>query len=292
MNSRRRRTLLALLLVVPATTGAAWSAIRPSNERVWIPEQRMMPAAEIDGHVARISGVRDFRYTARDRFTPGYYDRTYDLEKLTSVWFVLTPFSKTWRGPAHSFVTFGFADSQFVSISVEARREPGEVYGPALGLFKQFELIYVIGDERDLIGQRAAFGDYPVYLYPIRAKPERIRQMFVEMLDRANTLRTAPEFYNTLTNNCTSNVIAHVNHVAPHEIPSGWKTILPGYTDEVAMQLGLIDTDLDIAHARERYRVNDAARRSLGEPDFSLRVRQVALEAVSQPSRSGVVDHQ
>ena len=155
------------------------------------------------------------------RFTPAYDDRAYDLDKLESVWFIVTPFSTHWRGPAHTFVSFGFSDSQYVAISVEARREPGESYGPLTGLFKQFELIYVIGDERDLIGSRAAYGGYDVYLYPIRTTRERIRALFLEMLARSNALATQPEFYNTLTNNCTSNVVDHVNHIAPRRVPRG-----------------------------------------------------------------------
>jgi hypothetical protein len=239
-----------------------------------VTQQAVLPAAHIDGHLAHVQGVRNLQYTAEDKFTPAYYDRTYDLDKLVSASFIVTPFSESWRGPAHTFVTFGFADSQFVSISVEARREPGEAYGPLTGLFKRYELIYVIGDERDLIGQRASFGIAPVYLYPIRAPHERIRAVFVEMLQRADSLRAHPEFYNTLTNNCTSNVIAHVNHVASRRIPSGIKTILPGYSDEVAHELGLIDTDLDIAHARERFRINDRARRYAQDPLFSYRIRE------------------
>ena len=270
----RRRTIGVVLALSLAASTLAWSTIHPRNDRAWVPEQAVLPEATFDGDLVRVRGVRNFTYSAPGRFTPAHDERTYDLDRLTSVWFVLTPFSTTWRGPAHSFVTFGFADSQFVSISVEARRETGEEYGPLTGLFKRYELVYVVGDERDLIGQRAAFGDYPVYLYPIRAPRERIREVFVEMLTRANALRERPEFYNTLTNNCTSNVVRHVNHVAPRTVPGGPKTILPGYTDEVALRLGLIDTELDLAAARERFRINDAARRHAGDPAFSLRIRE------------------
>ena len=270
----RRRTAAVVLSLAVAGASIAWSTVRPSNARPWATEQAVLPAVEIAGSRAHVRGVRDFAYTAPGRFTPRYDDRTYDLDKLTGVWFVLTPFSRAWRGPAHSFVTFGFADSQFVSISVEARRERGEEYGPLTGLFKRFELVYVIGDERDLIGQRAIHGAYPVYLYPIRAPRERIREVFVEMLARADALRERPEFYNTLTNNCTSNVVRHVNHVAPRTVPGGPKTILPGYTDEVAHRLGLIDTELDMAAARERFRINERARQYADDPGFSLRIRE------------------
>ncbi|MGH7677850.1 MAG: DUF4105 domain-containing protein, partial [Gemmatimonadaceae bacterium] len=134
--------------------------------------------------------------------------------------------------------------------------------------------IYVVGDERDLIGQRAAYSTDRVYLYPIKATPEKMRAMFVAMLERANKLRTEPEFYNTLTNNCTSNVVSHVNEVAPRTVPSGIKTILPGYTDEVAHRLGLIDSGLDIVGARERFLINERAKRFIGDRGFSFRIRQ------------------
>jgi hypothetical protein len=276
MNPRvRRYALIAAVLASPAVL-LAWTSTRPRNDRTWIEEQAVMPEAVIDSNTVSIRNVRSFTYTARHAFTTRYAERSYDLDKLVSVWYVLTPFSREWRGPAHSFVSFGFSDSQFVAISVEARREPGETYSGVKGLFKRFELMYVIGDERDLIGQRAAFSDDRVYLYPIRAKPERMRHMFIAMLERANQLRLQPEFYNTLTNNCTSNVVRHVNQVAPRTVPAGIKTILPGYTDEVAFRLGLIATDLDLPQTRERYQVNDRAKRFINDPAFSFRIRENA----------------
>ena len=270
---RRGRYWLAGVLAACVGAAAWWVTIRPRADRVWIPEQAIAPSADVQGNRVRVTGIRSFNYTARSEFEPEYLDRTYDLDSLVSVWYVLTPFSDNWRGPAHSFVSFGFADSQFVSISVEARREPGETYDVVKGLFKRFELVYVIGDERDLIGQRAAFGTDRVYLYPIRTTPEKMRAMFLSMVTRANHLRERPEFYNTLTNNCTSNVVAHVNQISPRKVPSGIKTILPGYSDEVALRLGLIDTRLDLARARERFYINDRARRFFNDSAFSYRIR-------------------
>jgi hypothetical protein len=273
--TRRVLTRAALGILAITAAGAIWlGTLDPRGDRTWIPEQAVLAEASIDRGVARIHNVRDFTYTARQDFTVKYADRTYDLDKLTSVWYVLTPFNEGWRGPAHSFVSFGFADSQFVAISVEARREPGETYDAFTGLFRRFELMYVVGDERDLIGQRAAFSDERVYLYPIKASPERMRFMFVSMLERANQLRQRPEFYNTLTNNCTSNVVAHVNRIVPNAVPAGYKTMMPGYTDEVAMRLGLIDTELEIEKARERFQINERARKYITDPWFSLRIRE------------------
>jgi hypothetical protein len=273
LRKRWRAGAAAFLLAAVAFGAAALSSAEPSAERDWIPQQAVLPSVTFDDETVHIRNVRNFSYTAESDFTPGYYDRSYDLSKLESAWFVLTPFYGWWRGPGHTLVSFGFSDSTFLAISVEARRENGEEYGPLKGLFRKYELMYVIGDERDLIGLRGRFGTYPVYLYPIRGEPARMRQVLVEMLTRAEQLREQPEFYNTLTNNCTSNVVMHVNGVAPGRVPGGIKTILPGYTDDVAHRLGLLDTDLELETARERFAVNERARKYHDDPLFSWRIR-------------------
>ena len=278
MKSSRVRILLGVITIAVVALAVRLALLHPSSDRRWAPEHAVMPHAAIRGDSVRIHNVRNFSYASDTVFTPRYEDRAYDLSTLESVWFIVTPFSRKWRGPAHTFVSFGFADSQFVSISVEARREPGEQYAVLTGLFKRFELIYVIGDERDLIGSRTAFADYDVYVYPVRAPRHKIRALFVEMLERTNGLRANPEFYNTVSNNCTSNVVAHVNSVAPGKVPHGLKTILPGYSDEVAYRLGLIDTSITLAEARSRFRVNDRAKRFAGRADFSARIRDIVSE--------------
>jgi uncharacterized protein DUF4105 len=266
------RLVLIAIAGAIAAGGTVLALRQPSNDRIWAVDQRLLPSAEVDGHVVRVHNVRNFRWGG-DSVVRAYEDRVYDLDKLESVWFVLTTFSKSWRGPAHTFVSFGFADSQYVGISVEARREPGEVYGPLPGLFRRFELMYIAADERDLIVKRAVYENDPVYVYPIRAPREKIRQLFVDMLARANELRRTPEFYNTLTNNCTSVLVSHVNQVTPGRIPHGLKTILPGYSDDVALSLGLIDSPLDLEAVRAKYRVNERAKQWERAADFSVRIR-------------------
>jgi len=265
------------MAAVGVLTAAALSPIHPRADRVWAADHAAMPTSRFDGHLVHVHQVRNFSHPAAGRFVAAYDDRTYDLDRLESVWFVLVPFGTTWRGPAHSFVSFGFrGDSthkpDYVAISVEARREPGEHYSALLGMLKRFELLYVVGDERDLIVQRAMGGD-DVYLYPVHTTPDKMRRMFVEMLERANTLQRQPEFYNTLTNNCTSNLVDHVNAITPHKVPQGIKTILPGYSDEVAYAIGLIDTPLPLEEARRRFYITKIARAAADSPDFSTRIR-------------------
>jgi hypothetical protein len=134
--------------------------------------------------------------------------------------------------------------------------------------------MYVVGDERDLIQLRTNHRRDPVYLYPVRAPRERIEQMFVSMLRRANHLRQEPEHYNTLTNTCTTNIVRHVNELVPGRVPWSYKVLLPGYSDELAYELGLIDTELPFAAAKQHFRIDDDALRAAGRDDFSRRIRQ------------------
>jgi hypothetical protein len=247
--------------------------LTPSHDRRWAVDQSVLPFVEFEGDLAHVHGVRNFRWTSATTFTPAWEDRSYDLRQVASAWYVLVPFSRRWRGPAHAFVTFGFDDGRYLAISVEARREEGETYGVIKGLLRRFELIYVIGDERDLIGRRAVFDGSDVYLYPIRARREAVRAVFRGMLERADRIHATPEFYNTITNNCTLNLVRHVNQLVPRRIPSSWRIAVPGYSDEVIHRLGLIDSTGTLDEVREQFRINNRARAALDAPDFSSRIR-------------------
>lgn len=246
---------------------------RPTHDRAWRPEQALLPRVAMENGLVHVSNVRDFTFRSATDFTPAYRDRTYDLDKLQRVWFVLSPFNRNWRGPAHSFLSFEFSDGQYVSVSVEARREAGEKYSIWKGALRQFELMYVIGEERDIIGVRAVTQDDPVYLYPARATPEQARALFTAMLRRASDIERRPMFYNTFTNNCTTNILDPVNQLLDNDIPISLGVVLPGYSDKLAYERGLIDTDLPLEEARKRFEINDRARAAIHAPDFSVRIR-------------------
>lgn len=269
-----KRTMLWLLGAILVGLVATWALLTPSHDRDWSPEQNTLPSALFTDDSVRITGVRNFAWAGGTAFTPGWDERSYRLDQVATAWYVLAPFSSNWRGPAHSFVSFGFDDGRYLAVSVEARREQGESYGILTGMLRRFELIYVVGDERDLIGRRAASGTDEIYLYPIRADRAAVRAMLTGMLERANQLRDHPEFYNTLTNNCTSNLVHQVNQIAPGKIPASWRIALPGYSDEVVYSLGLMDSTLTLAQAREHFLVTQKARAALGQQDFSEQIRQ------------------
>jgi hypothetical protein len=264
--------LIALALLV-AVASVIYASIRPRTDRVWSPDMAVMPAAVFDGDRVHITGIRNTSYETTERYTVAHYDRTFDLNRLESVWYLVEPFSGM-KGPAHTLVSFGFGGGEYLAISVELRREPGEHFSPLKGVLKQYELMYVVADERDVIRLRTNYRHDDVYLYPVRATPEQRRQMFVSMLRRANELRERPEFYNTLTNTCTTNIVRHVNEIAPRKVPLSYKVLLPGYSDQLAYDIGLLDTDLPFAEARKRYHINDRAARYAGSPDFSDLIRR------------------
>ena len=274
---RWRRVRLVLLAMASLGVGAllGWrGTLRPSDARAWSAVQARAPEVAFADSLVHVRNVRDFDFRTADDFTPRWRERTYNLNRLDRAWLVLSPFDPNWRGPAHAFLSFGFSDGTYVTVSVEARRESGETYGMAKGLLRQFELMYVVAEERDAIGLRAvAWGD-PVHLYPIRADPAAIRAVFAGMMRRADALRTAPEFYHTFSNNCTTNILDAVNAVAARRIPYGPRILLPGYLDEVAYARGLIDTDLPLEDARAAFRVNERARAAWAAGDFSRAIRE------------------
>ena len=270
---RSRRAILAPTFVVLAALGA-WSSVRPSNDREWTVGLDVLPYATFDGDVATIEGVRNFRWRSLEDFDPRYETRTYDLSRVTSLWYCLSVFDPDgWRGPAHSLLSFGFDDGRYLAVSVEARKEPGEDYSVYRGMAKRFELMYVIGDERDLIANRAALRPDSVNLYPIRATPEAIAAILRDILEAANRLHERPEFYHTITNNCTTRLRDHVNAVVPGLVPAGWRVVLPGYSDELLERLDLIAADLTLEEARVAFDIKATATAAVGEAAFSARIR-------------------
>jgi hypothetical protein len=250
-----------------------WGLQRPSNRRDWMPDNARTARAELSGDRVLIHNVRNTDYATVDRYTVRWEDRAYDLRQVERAWFLVEPFSKDWRGPAHTLVSFQFAGGQFLAVSAEIRKEKGETFSPLKGLLRRFEMTYVVADERDVVRLRTNFRRDPVYLYPVRATPAQARAMLVDMLQRANELADHPEWYNTLTNTCTTSIVRHVNRIAPKKVPFSYKVLFPGYSDRLAYDLGLIDTDLPFEQARERFHVNARALQWGASPDFSMRIR-------------------
>ena len=266
--------LPGLILLLVLAYGALLVSVQPSLNRDWAPDQTVLARAEISGDRVSISNIRNINYRTTKDYDVRYYDKTFDLNKIESVWYMVEPFSGHGAVAAHTLVSFGFAGGDYVAISAEIRKEKGESFSPVKGILRQYELVYVIADERDVIKLRSNYRKDDVFLYPVRTSKENMQKLFISMLERANKLATQPEFYNTLTNTCTTNLVAHVNEIVPGRIPLSYKVLMPAYSDELAREIGLIDNTRSIEELRSKYRINDRASIFADDPLFSQKIRE------------------
>ena len=247
-----------------------WISIAPSHDRNWRPEVAVMPRAVIDGDRVRIIGVRNFDYRSRDDFTVRYDEREVQLSHLTALDFYVSYWSE---GPVgHTFLSFIFDNAPPLSISIETRPEVGEGFDPIASLFKQFELIYVVGEERDLVGVRTNHRHETVYLYRLNTSADDARQLLLIYLARINELADRPEFYHLLTNSCTINIIRYAN-AAGRKGRFDIRHLLNGLIDSYLYHSGRVDTTLPYEELRRRSLINVAAQAADGAPDFSQRIR-------------------
>jgi hypothetical protein len=273
-NTWRFKFLLAPVLLAVLTYFALVFLVRPSLDRDWSRDQAVLARAEISGDTITITNIRNINYRTTSDYDVRYYDKTFDLNKLESLWYMVEPFSGHGGGAAHTLLSFGFAGGDYVAISVEIRKEKGESFSPLKGLLRQYELVYVIADERDVIKLRSNYRKDDVFLYPVRTSKDKMQRIFLSMLGRANKLATEPEFYNTLTSTCTTNIVAHVNEIAPGRIPLSYKVLMPAYSDELAREIGLLDSTISLEKLRARYRINERALAFADDPLFSQRIRE------------------
>lgn len=245
----------------------------PSNGRDWMPEHQVLSTAEFTGDdKVTVHNVRNAQWLTAVDCIVQRDDRSYDLKDLETVDFIVVPFEN--KSIAHTMLSFGFGQGTYLGVSAEIRVERGESYNAALGLARQFELTYVVADERDLLPVRVKYRKADVYIYRTTAPPEQSQAMFKDVMARVNQLAQTPEFYDTLSNNCTTNIVRHVNALRPGRVPYDARILLPGYADQLAYQLGLLDTRLPFKEIKRRAWANERIVKYENSPDFSARIRQ------------------
>lgn len=248
----------------------------PSNDRDWSLDQAVLPYAEISGDLVTIYNIRNFTYRSTTDYTPGYYDATYDLSRLVRVYYIVEPFSG-YRGAAHTLLSFEFdvpgEGSKFLAVSVEVRKEKGEVFKALKGMLRQFEIMYVVADERDVLGLRANHRHDDVYVYPVMAEQESVQNMFLQVIDSMNTLKEHPAFYNTITRNCIMEIVRNVHALSPGRIPWQKTLLFPKESDRYAYDLGFLDTSVPFEELRATHKINDLAEQYAEDADFSLKIR-------------------
>ena len=270
------KILLVALLLVVALAGASIlvAALRtPSHEGQWKAEYARLPSAQLAGDEARITNVRDFVFDPDGALKEArYHDRDYDLSQLETLWYGISHFTD--YGLAHTFLSFGFADGRYVTFSFEARQETDQSYNPIRGVFGAYELILIVSEERDVIGRRTHIWGQEVYLYQVTAAPEKIRALFEKLLIRVNEIHDQPEFYHTLTDNCTVSLWRYSQRISKLRLYTHPKLLLPGYSDEVAYDLGLIANDRPFEEVRAAAKIDPSAF-AYDDPEYSKRLRGI-----------------
>jgi hypothetical protein len=289
LGSRRWRwRSFAAYVLLCAALVIWWRGIEPSNERDWQADVAVLAYADIDGEEVVVHNIRNFDYRTETDYTPRYYDKRFDLRKLEGVDLIAV----YWMGPAiaHTFASFAFAGGDHLAISIETRKEKGEGYSTIKGFFRQYELHYVVADERDVIRLRTNFRHDPpedVYIYRVQGPIENGRRLFMEYMKQINALRDKPEFYNTLTTNCTT-AIWHNTLVNAEHLPFSWKILASGYVPDYLYQAGRLDTSVPFAELKRRAHVNARAQAADADPDFSRPIRAESHTEMS-PIRSRAV---
>ena len=252
-----------------------YSSVTPSNTRNWQKTVAVLPYAEIHDNNVTFYNIRNFHYRGELDFTPDYYNKSFDLNKLNGVDVI----SVYWMGPsvAHVFVSFSFEDGEHLAVSIETRMEKREGYSTLKGLFRQYELFYVVADERDVIGLRTNYRFNPVedvYIYPMSGSREDAQHLFLSYIEKINGLKENPEFYNTLTTNCTTNIWNNAKSNI-QRLPMSWKILISGYVPEYLYENGRLRTQgLSFEDLREKVHVNQRALDVGIVENFSSEIRK------------------
>ena len=247
-----------------------WLTLRPSNDRHWQPDLAILPYADIEGNRVIIHNIRNCDYRTETDFDVRHYDKTFDLEKLQAADLYMV----YWGSPlmAHTMITFNFEGGDNVCFSIETRKKEGDSYSAIKGLFRQFELTYVIADERDLVRLRTNYRQgEDVYLYRLQVPLERVRQLFLDYLHRANSLKQKPEWYNAVSDNCTTAI--RTQRAASDRAPWDWRILVNGLGNELLYERGRIVTNVPLAELKERGHLNARAKAADKDEDFSRLIR-------------------
>ncbi|QBR40587.1 DUF4105 domain-containing protein [Kerstersia gyiorum] len=271
---RRRRAawVYGLGLLAGVLVLGWWANLRPSHDRVWADDVAQLLEADIDGNHVILRNVRNFEWRSETDYTPRWETREYDLDELVSGDLLLS----YWMGPAiaHTLVSFGFADGRQLVFSLEIRKESHETFSAIAGFFRQYEAVLIAADENDIVRVRTNARGEDVQLYRLALTPAQLQAAFLGYVHEAQSIRSTPRFYNTLTSNCTTIVVDLARQIADG-LPLDYRVLLSGYFDEYAYELGGLTPGLDFLTLRQAGNITARARAFTGTPaEFPAAIRQ------------------
>lgn len=262
---------LSIVLGAFAVVLAWWLTLKPSNDRAWQPDVAETAWAEINGDEVTIYNVRNCDYRTDTDFTPHWETRTVRLSQITGIDVAINYWGSPWI--AHPIVSFQFVDALPLGFSIETRRTIGQTYSALAGLYRQYTLIYIVADERDVIRLRTNYRREDVYLYHTLASPAQARERFREYINTVNVLHEHPRWYNEITHNCTTSI--RTQRAANQRAPWDWRMLINGKADELLYERHAIATGgLPFSELKERSLIDERARAADDDPNFSHLIRE------------------
>ena len=262
---------LAIVFGAFALVVSWWLTLKPSNDRAWQPDVSKTAWAEINGDEVTVRNVRNCDYRTETDFTPHWETRTVRPSQITGMDVAINYWGSPWI--AHPIVSFQFSDGLPLCFSIETRKTVGQQYSTLEGFYRQYTLIYVVADERDVVRLRTNYRREDVYLYHTLASPTQARERFREYINTVNVLHENPRWYNAVTSNCTTSI--RTQRAANLRAPWDWRILLNGKADEMLYQDHAIATGgLSFSKLKQRSMINQRARAANDDPDFSRAIRE------------------
>lgn len=259
--------LYALILVMLMVW---WGGLDPSHQRRWADDLAHITTGRVEGDMVTLNNVRDFTWRTLDDYDVRWETRSFDLSKLRSVDLITSQWGMP--GIAHVLVSFGFEDGEFISFTVEIRRERHESFSAIGGFFKQFELAVLATDENDAVRVRSNVRGEQMHLYRVDMPQTAMRDLFVAYVEEGNQLADAARFYHTLTANCTIIVYNMMRRIVDG-LPLDYRLLLSARLPEYVKDVGGLQ-DRPMAELKARGNFTDRARGVEQGSDFSRVIRR------------------
>lgn len=270
---KKLRVFWIIFISIITLISAELFSRQPALDRDWEIDQKILPEVVFSWTQIDIKNMRNFAYSSETEYEANYYNQTINIESVESLYYIIEPFSE-YDGPAHTMFSFGLSDGSYVIVSAEIRKEKGESFDPFKWISREYELVYMIWNENDFVKLRANQRKDDVIMYPIKTTQEKIQKLFTSMLHRSNELSKKPEFYNTITQNCATSILSHVNELREENIPWSKEALFPSHSDKIIYDLGLIDTKLSLEEARKYYQINELSEKFWEDKNYSEKIRK------------------
>lgn len=262
-------------------------SIQPLQNRDWNPEVSRLLSYQRTGSQVTLYNVRNFAWQPNGHYTERWETRHYNLNQIKGV-NIITSY---WMGPqiAHTLVSFDFENQDPLVFSIEIRKEKQESFSAIGGFFRQFELSLIAADEKDIIYTRSNVRKEQVYMFPIEMPKAQAQALFLEYLKTADELRQQPEWYNTLTSNCTTLVFDMVQAINPNKLPKDYRLLASGYLPNYLYDLNVLSHQYTMEQWYRMAYINPrAAQFDLGQNKTSAHFSHIIRESLPASSLTNV----